>query len=439
MQVRSLGIGLCCLSSAFAQATLVYVPDINSNSVLKFDATTGEYKGIIGAGFLNNPLNLEQNPNDNRLYVTSIGRVVRLDPYTGEYLGLVGSGFLEFPDDISFGSDGTMYVTDLKSTGTCIVKFNPVTGEYKGIIANGFLGNPAWGSSLEIAADDTVYVIGAGGTAIQKFNGVTGEYLGVIGSGFFSDGRGLALSDVAGNPTVMSGVATSNGSVFKFRTDTSAYTGMFATGGFVPNVRAIAKMPNGWVLARGQSGSTEYVARFVPDTGEYKGLFAANWNIFGYGLAVETPATVSGSLVFGDYVGTGVSRPVTFEFYDGATLIDSTTVNVTPNGGTPVAYSVRTDARGPAITVKARGSRWLKKAVVANISGPGVSGVSISMTNGDCDASTEVDAADIDLVIANFGLIFPGPGPEDSDIDGSGEVDAADIDIVIANFGSVDD
>ena len=175
MQVRSFGIGLCCLSSAFAQATMVYVPDINSNSVLKFDATTGEYKGIIGAGFLNNPLNLEQNPNDNRLYVTSIGRVVRLDPYTGEYLGLVGSGFLEFPDDITFGSDGTMYVTDLKSTGTCILKFNPVTGEYKGIIATGFLGNPSWGSCLEIAADDTVYVIGAGGTAIQKFNGVTGE------------------------------------------------------------------------------------------------------------------------------------------------------------------------------------------------------------------------------------------------------------------------
>ncbi len=51
---------------------------------------------------------------------------------------------------------------------------------------------------------------------------------------------------------------------------------------------------------------------------------------------------------------------------------------------------------------------------------------------GDVDGSGEVDAADIDLVIAQFGATTPGI-PED--VDGSGEVDAADIDIVIANFG----
>ncbi len=49
---------------------------------------------------------------------------------------------------------------------------------------------------------------------------------------------------------------------------------------------------------------------------------------------------------------------------------------------------------------------------------------------GDVDRSTEVDAADIDLVIANF-----GGDDQNFDVDGSGEVDAADIDIVIANFG----
>ncbi len=51
---------------------------------------------------------------------------------------------------------------------------------------------------------------------------------------------------------------------------------------------------------------------------------------------------------------------------------------------------------------------------------------------GDVDGSQEVDAADIDNVIAQFGSTTPGI-PED--VDGSGEVDAADIDIVIANFG----
>ncbi|MBL8060664.1 MAG: hypothetical protein JNK63_08135 [Chthonomonas sp.] len=49
---------------------------------------------------------------------------------------------------------------------------------------------------------------------------------------------------------------------------------------------------------------------------------------------------------------------------------------------------------------------------------------------GDVDNSGEVDAADIDYVISQFGSADPA-----ADCDGSGEVDAADIDIVIANFG----
>ncbi|MBL8060054.1 MAG: hypothetical protein JNK63_04975 [Chthonomonas sp.] len=423
-------------------ATLVYVSDINNDSVLKFEADTGEYKGSIGTGLVPNLLSVEQSPFDDNLYVTctsGTGFIVRLNPYTGEYLGMIGNGFLEFPDDIAFGPDGTLYVTDLKSTGGCILKFNPTTGEYLGIIGNGFLGSANWGHSIDVNDSNVVYVIGAGGTAIQKFNGLTGEYLGVIGSGFFSNGRGLVLTNIGGEEHVLSGIASSQGSVLKFKTSDSSYQGVLASGGFVPNVRAIDVMPNGWLLARGYSNPTEYVARFVPDTGEYKGLFAANWGISGYGIAVETPATVTGTLVFGNYVGSGVSRPVTFEFYDGATFIDSTTINVTPNGGTPVAYSVDTDARGASITVKANGTRWLKEAVVANISGPGATGVNLTLQNGDPDLTGEVDAADIDMVILNFGSVFPGPGPEDSDIDGSGEVDAADIDVVIANFGAIDD
>ncbi len=56
-----------------------------------------------------------------------------------------------------------------------------------------------------------------------------------------------------------------------------------------------------------------------------------------------------------------------------------------------------------------------------------------NLTNGDVDGSGEVDAADIDEVIADFGQTSAWVL---SDVDGSGEVDAADIDIAIANFGA---
>ncbi len=77
-----------------------------------------------------------------------------------------------------------------------------------------------------------------------------------------------------------------------------------------------------------------------------------------------------------------------------------------------------------------------------NVSNPGtdVSGVEIAFRNGDVDNSGEVDAADIDLVIASFGSVDTDPNyAANSDVDGSGEVDAADIDTVIASFGSVND
>ena len=59
----------------------------------------------------------------------------------------------------------------------------------------------------------------------------------------------------------------------------------------------------------------------------------------------------------------------------------------------------------------------------------------ILLTNGDVDDSGEVDAVDIDEVIAQFGSV----DPINADVDSSGEVDAVDIDIVIANFGAVDE
>ena len=63
-----------------------------------------------------------------------------------------------------------------------------------------------------------------------------------------------------------------------------------------------------------------------------------------------------------------------------------------------------------------------------------------TLQNGDVDRSGEVDAVDIDEVIAQFGEVLGSPTyDKDADLDGSQEVDAIDIDIAIANFGGVDD
>lgn len=441
-----LALGLVGVSFGQTDNALAYVPDASNNTIMKFVARTGEYKGLIGTGFVQNIRGLEQNPFDGLLYAavryvtgsTSSGSVVRLNPYTGEYLGLVGTGFLENPDDIAFGENGTMYVSDMRSAGTVIQRFNPTTGEYRGLFANGFLGTSNNGAAIVSAPNNKILIVSEGGPSIMRFDGVTGAYEGMIGSGFFSNGRGLAYVEDPTNPMVMVGANTATGSVFKFRTSDSSFRGLIAASGFVPFVRGMAVMPNGWLLVRGFSTGTEYVARFVPETGEYKGLFAANFNTNGVGLATETPARVTGNLVFGNYIGTGVSRPVTFTVWSGSTLLDTQTINVTPNETNPTPYVFTTYARGNNLRVMARGTRWLRRASGAvNIAVGGVSGVNLSMINGDVDGSGEIDLTDIDQVISQY-LQSPAT-PEDGDVDGSTEVDLTDIDIVIANYLQSDD
>ncbi|MBL8061005.1 MAG: hypothetical protein JNK63_09860, partial [Chthonomonas sp.] len=61
--------------------------------------------------------------------------------------------------------------------------------------------------------------------------------------------------------------------------------------------------------------------------------------------------------------------------------------------------------------------------------------VNVTLISGDIDGSGEIDAADIDAAIAEFGSTASTP----ADCDGTGEVDAADIDLVISNFGATGD
>ena len=88
-----------------------------------------------------------------------------------------------------------------------------------------------------------------------------------------------------------------------------------------------------------------------------------------------------------------------------------------------------------AATLVLDGSSFLKRAVSITLTGSNQAIGNATMQNGDVDGTGEVDAADLDQVIAAFGNM----GDNVEDVDVNDEVDAADIDIVIGNFGNVDD
>ncbi len=142
-----------------------------------------------------------------------------------------------------------------------------------------------------------------------------------------------------------------------------------------------------------------------------------------------------------NYVGTpstASSRSIAVQVLDATTneLLDAKTI-VTPDAAPATgSISFYTVARGNVkVRAKTNGSLW--NSISGSAGNTPISG-SIAITMGDVDNSGEIDAADIDLVIADFGNVPPIANAAPTDVDGSGEVDAADIDLVIASFGGVD-
>lgn len=147
--------------------------------------------------------------------------------------------------------------------------------------------------------------------------------------------------------------------------------------------------------------------------------------------------TISGNLQLNDVVMTN-SRQIRYAVMVGTSAITTGSVLAT-TASAGFSIDVPSTASGAA-TIVFDGSSFLKNSVPVNLTGANqaITG-NVVMVNGDVDTSGEVDAADIDQTIADFGQMWPGgTGNPNSDVDASGEVDAADIDVVIANFGAGD-
>ncbi len=147
----------------------------------------------------------------------------------------------------------------------------------------------------------------------------------------------------------------------------------------------------------------------------------------------STNQLLTGSFTLNDSVAAfAAPRNFQIQVMQGTSVIASKAVSSSVPLGT-YSVAVPSSFTGPA-TVVINGASFLKKSVAVTLTGSALAVGLSSVSNGDVDYSGEVDAADIDQVIADFGATTN----KVTDVDQSGEVDAADIDIVIANFGRVD-
>ena len=205
--------------------------------------------------------------------------------------------------------------------------------------------------------------------------------------------------------------------------------------GNVPSESVVSatKTMTGSLLGANIAASASLSLEFFESFDDVADLIDGNMSAISIDLYSIAPQVISGTLNLQDTGAFAYNRTIGYTIMQGTNSIGSGSV-VASASATSFAIPL-VNAYSGAATIVWDGSSFLKRNTGVTLTGSSQAVGAVNMQNGDVDASGEVDAADIDAVIADFGILADDP----SDVDVSGEVDAADIDIVIANFGGLDD
>jgi hypothetical protein len=164
--------------STFGPDGNLYVADGGTNSILRYDGVTGEFKDMFvtsGSGGLQRPFAPTFGP-DGDLYVPSYGtgQVLRYDGSSGAFLGTVVSG-LSQPLGLTFGPDGSLYIAN-RGTNE-VLRYN-TSGLSTFIPAgSGGLSQPR---KVVFGPDGNMYVASQGTKQVLRYNGVTGAFMDVF-------------------------------------------------------------------------------------------------------------------------------------------------------------------------------------------------------------------------------------------------------------------
>ncbi len=275
--------------------------------------------------------------------------------------------------------------------------------------------------------NNTMYGMSSHNAGLYTISMETGAatFVGVSGIVGGSNFHNLVF---ASDTNTMYGVASVTDSFYSVNLNTGAFSLIGVIGGATnPNSMAFNSISNIIYVA---DNNTDILYRINRNTGAGTEVGPMGpGNILGL-VYIPPTVTVSGNLTLLDTVaGPGYSRSILVEVELGQSKYFT---HAAISGIGTYTVKVPVSLQGTA-RIRADGSSFLKTTSTVFLTGSNVT-KHLTLRNGDVDNSGEVDAADIDAVIAMFG----STGQPVEDVDMSGEVDAADIDIVIANFGETD-
>jgi YD repeat-containing protein len=252
------------------------VPSYNTNSILRYDQTTGALLGAFvpsGSGGLAGPISAIFGPDGN-LYVTSqaTNSILRYDGTTGVFKDAFvapGSGGLNTPEELLFGPDGNLYV-DTRLTNQ-VLRYNGTTGAFIDVFASG--GGLSRPLGMAFGPDGNLYVSSNATVSILRYDGKNGTFLNTFvasGSGglaaptklvFGPDGN-LYVTDYQGNQ------------VLRYNGKSGAFMDVFAAGNGLKQPDGLSFGPDGNLYV--SSTGTNSVLRYNGTTGAFIDVFVAS-------------------------------------------------------------------------------------------------------------------------------------------------------------------
>jgi len=165
------------------------------------------------------------------------------------------------------------------------------------------------------------------------------------------------------------------------------------------------------------------------------------WVVFDWWTTSGGPArpivrtySISGKVELGDFGGDVRTVPVVVELRHAGSTTPIRTVTLTLDSSGNYTLP---DVSDGTYDVAFKASHWLRRvARSVRVSGADVSGVNVSLVNGDIDGDNEVTLFDFGALVAAFGSV-PGDSnwnPE-ADLDGDAEVTLFDFGVLVKNFG----
>lgn len=162
---------------------LLYVISIRTDSILRYNAQT---KAFIDTFLTDNALDFVEDltfGSDGNLYLSSSistqqsrNKVVRYDGKTGAFIDnfvAPGNGGIFGPVGIGFGEDENLYVGSVFNGE--ILRYNGKTGAFIDTFITGNIGDRF--ADFTFAADGNLYIANSGTNSVSRYNGTTGKFI----------------------------------------------------------------------------------------------------------------------------------------------------------------------------------------------------------------------------------------------------------------------